>query len=319
MISHATGPVADGLYVCGLTWSPVYLLESAVPVLFEAGFSCAANLYEKDIQRVLQEREPGMLFITHGHWDHCGTAAFLKHRFAGLRIAASPDTGAILSRAGARKVMTRLGATVIPTLRSLLCEADATTLVDQPFQPFHLDMQLVDGQSIGVTAGLTVQVVATPGHTRDHLSFYIPERRMLFGGEAAGCLEPMGGITPEFLVDYDGYVRSLRRLKELPVDIYCLAHHYVLVGSDAVKKFLAKSLETTERFADRLYALLDEEGDDMDRVLRQLAAEYRVTNPGLQQPVEAYLLNLTAQLTHLYERRKKDRFSKSSHVGTIST
>jgi glyoxylase-like metal-dependent hydrolase (beta-lactamase superfamily II) len=304
-ISHRTGHVANGLYVCGLTWSPVYLLASSRPVLFESGFSCAAGIYEKDLIRFLGRSSPDMLFITHGHWDHCGTAAFLKRRFPGLKIAASPETEMIVSRPGAQRFMTGLGSTVIPTLRALLSRADADRLVEGPFEPFRVDIPLDDGQAIQLAPDLEVRVFRTPGHTRDHMMFYIPEREMVFGGEAAGCLEPLGGITAEFLVDYDAYVQSLRRLITLHVEVFCLAHHFVLLGRNTIRDFLKESLETTERFAERLYRLLDEEGDNVEPVLERLAVDYHITDPGLQQPLESYLINLRAQLTHLQQRRQR--------------
>jgi glyoxylase-like metal-dependent hydrolase (beta-lactamase superfamily II) len=304
-ISHKTGHVANGLYVCGLTWSPIFLLASSHPVLFESGFACAAGVYERDLNAFLDHNHPEVLFITHSHWDHCGTAAFLKGRFPGLKIAASPYTQSIVSRPSAQKLMTELGTTVIDTLRGVLTSEDTRRLVDRPFEPFRVDMPLEDGQKIRIGPDLTVQAFHTPGHTRDHTSFYIPERAILIAGEAPGCLEPLGGIKVEFLVDYDAYLKSIRRLITLPAEVFCFGHHFVLLGEEAIKRFLNQSLEITERFADRLDMLLDEEGDDAESVLERLGAEYQITAPGLQQPVDSYLVNLKAQITHLKQRRQR--------------
>lgn len=304
-VLHKTGCVVDGLYVCGLTWSSVYLLVSSRPILFEAGFSCAAQIYEKDLNVFLDQDPPEILFITHGHWDHCGAAAYLKQRFPGLKIAASPETESIVSRPSAQKLMTELGTIVTPTLRSMLAEQDAERILDHPFEPFRVDIPLKDGEVIRIAPGLSVQALHTPGHTRDHVSFYVPERKILFGGEAAGCLEPLSGISVEFLIDYDVYVKSLRRLMDLPTEIYCLSHHYVILGNKTIKDFLTHSLETTERFCQRIYHLLDREGDDVERVLELLAAEYRVTDPGVQQPVESYLINQRARIEQLKQRKQR--------------
>lgn len=304
-VYNKTGCVADGLYICGLTWSSVYLLVSPRPILFEAGFACAAGLYEKDLTAFLDHKVPEALFITHGHWDHCGSAAYLKRRFPGLRIGASPRMESIVSRPSAQKLMEELGATPIPTLLRLLPEEDAARIEDRPFEPFCVDIPVEDEQSIEIAPDLTVQAFHTPGHTRDHVSFYIPERKTLFGGEAAGCLEPGGDISVEFLIDYDVYLKSLRRLMTIPAEIYCLSHHYVLVGKKTVRDFLRRSLEATERFCERIYGLLDEEGGDAERVLQRFAAEFRLTAPGFQQPVESYLINLRARVEHLKQRKQR--------------
>jgi 2-aminobenzoylacetyl-CoA thioesterase len=45
-----------------------------------------------------------------------------------------------------------------------------------------------DGLTVHVQENLSVQVLSTPGHTRDMLRYYVPERRILFATKAAGCL-----------------------------------------------------------------------------------------------------------------------------------
>jgi 2-aminobenzoylacetyl-CoA thioesterase len=306
-LCSTTGYVANGLYVCGLTWSSVYLLVSSRPIIFEAGFACAAGMYEKDLNAFLDNGRPEALFITHGHWDHCGSASYLQRTFPGLKIGASPETESIISRPSAQKLMTELGAIPIPTLLDLLPQDDAARVQELPFEPFHIDMPVEDKQTISIAPDLTVQAFYTPGHTRDHVSYYVPERKILFGGEAAGCLEPLSGISVEFLIDYDVYVKSLRRLMDLPAEIYCLSHHYVLLGNKTIKDFLSRSLEATERFCQRIYDLLDREGNDVERVLEVLAAEYRITDPGVQQPVEAYLINQRARVEHLKQKKQRVR------------
>ncbi len=78
-----------------------------------------------------------------------------------------------------------------------------------------------------IPAGLTVefQVIETPGHTLDHLSFYSPDTAegMLFCGDtlfSAGCGRMFEGTAPQFFA-------SLRKLAELPATthVYC-THEY---------------------------------------------------------------------------------------------
>lgn len=307
MISARTGHVANGLYVAGLSWSPVFLLDSSRPILFEAGFSCAARLYERDIRHVLDKKSPEVLFITHVHWDHCGTTGHLQRSFPGLKVAASKEAASIVSRPSAQRRMTELGRTVIPTVRTFEGQdaVDQSLVVDEPFEAFAVDVPLEDGQVIEVSQDLHVQVVATPGHTRDHVSFYIPERKIIIGGEAAGCLEPAGTIDVEFLVDYDAYLASLKRLRRLPAEVFTQGHHYVFVGQESVEQFLDRSIEATERFASRVQELLRSEAGDVEQVMRRIKVEEYDPKPGLKQPDDAYLLNLRAQVTHLAERMKR--------------
>ena len=96
-----------------------------------------------------------------------------------------------MARPSAQMRITELGRTAIPVVKTL-AGLDESLLIDEPFRPFDVDIVLHDGQMIQVDKDTTVEVLATPGHTRDHLSYYIPERKILIGGEAAGCLEPGG-------------------------------------------------------------------------------------------------------------------------------
>jgi glyoxylase-like metal-dependent hydrolase (beta-lactamase superfamily II) len=298
VISDKIGHVSNGLYVCGLTWSPVLLLDCTCPVLFEAGFACAARLYEKDIKGVLGERRPGTLFLTHVHWDHCGATGYLKQAFPDLKVAASARAAAIIVRPSVQSRMTELDKTVIPVVAAVE-GVDSSVLVDEPFRPFDVDMVLHDGQVIQVDKDISVEVLATPGHTRDHLSYYIPERNILVGGEAAGCLEPGGSIDVGFLADYEAYLTSLRRLLTVPAEIFSQGHNYLFVGQESVKAFLERSIKAAEDFAGYVHGLLRAEGGSIERVVSRIKAEQHDPKPGLKQPDKAYLLNLTAQVTHL--------------------
>jgi 2-aminobenzoylacetyl-CoA thioesterase len=292
-----TGKVVQDFYVTGLRWSPVYLYAGPHPVLFEAGFTCAARLYGADIRSILGERRPEILFLTHVHYDHCGATNYLKNIFPGIRIAASRHSGEILARPNAQKLMINLSRLAI----SLVAQADRVDgkdLIDEPFVPFALDLEL-DGGSAVILGDTTIQVLSTPGHTRDQLSYYIPERKILVGTEATGCMDRTGTFIPEFLVDFDLYMDSLRRLAALPIEVLCQGHHYVYVGQDEVNAFFDRSIKAAEDFKERVTELLNEHAGSVDRVVQQIKREQYDRNPHVKQPEQAYLLNLRARVAHL--------------------
>lgn len=295
----------DRFYTLGLTWSAVYLLDSNRPALFESGFSCAAKMYLDAIRSVLDKRQPEFLFLTHVHWDHCGAAGYLKRSFPALKIAASGRAAEIVKRPNARALMRRLSEGAAPLVASIP-GIDATQVLENAFQPFDVDIVLVDGQVMELGDGLTVEVLATPGHTRDHLSYYIPQRKILIGTEATGCMDRTGNIITEFLIDFNDYVASLKRLSSLPVDILCQGHHFVYVGREEVERFFARSIAEAERYRDRVCELLDAADGSVEEVVRQIKAEQWDTNTNTKQTEEAYLINLTAQVTHFAEKREKN-------------
>jgi len=292
-----TGRVKDNFYVLGHTWMPVYLLDGEQPVLFEAGLACLGKIYEEAIRSVLGDRQPAFLFLTHVHYEHCGATSYLKKAFPALQVAASSQAAQIIKRTNAQKLMRTLNENAV----SLISGVDSKKLLKEPFKPFDIDLLLTDGQVIELEGGGSVQVLATPGHTRDLLSYYIPEKRILIATEAVGCADITGHITTEFLVDYESYFAGLKRLAALDVEVLCQGHHFVYVGA-TVKDFLARSIESAELFKSRVEELLRVEGGSVERVVARIKAEEHDGKPLPKQPEKAYLLNLTARVKHLAEK-----------------
>lgn len=292
--------MTDTFSIAGLAWSPVYVLDGEVPVLFEAGFHCARRLYEDDIRQATQGRNPQYLFLTHVHWDHCGAASYLKTVFPGLRVASSRRAAEIVSRPNARALMEKLSQDVIP----LVARVDGVAvekLIREPFEPFEIDVIVGGGEVIEVGRGRTIHVLESPGHTRDMLSYYIPEARILIATEAAGVLDQANQVIAEFLVDFDLYMESLKRLALLDVNILCQGHHFVFTGDD-VKRFFERSMQAAEEFERHVIELLDRENGSIERVVQRIKAEQYDTNKGVKQSEQAYLLNVTARVNHLAKR-----------------
>ncbi len=112
------------------------------------------------------------ILITHTDADHTGGAAELK-RLTGARIYArgveadamrAGTTSRKPANAAMRAIFGALGALVMPTPAVI---ADET---------------LVDGQILTILGGL--EVLATPGHTPGHTSFYSAGKRLLIAGDS---------------------------------------------------------------------------------------------------------------------------------------
>ena len=306
MVFGGKGQVVPGFYVTGSDWSPAYCLVEKEVVVFEAGFSCMGRYYVKDIKEVSKGKDPSFLFITHVHYDHCGSASFLKRSFPEIVVGCSERAKEIIGRENAVKLMRRLSKNVLKIMENFDW-VEKEELIRSDFEPFGVDRVLKDGDVIELGKDLHVTVIATPGHTRDHLSYYIPEREILICTEACGCMDMAGNIISEFLADYDAYVNSLVRLSRLPVKVVCQGHHFVFTHEDA-RIFLSRSISETERFREWVEHLLKREDCDVEKVVSIVKEAQYDTNRGIKQPEEAYLINLTRRVSHLWERmdaRKK--------------
>lgn len=307
MIFTGTGQASDGFFVLGNAMIPSYLLDGPRPVLFESGFSCLGPAYERDARRFLGQGRPELLFLTHAHFDHCGSAAYLQRAFPGLRIAASARAGQILTRPNALKLITELNADAARTAGRW----NPDLARGEAFQPFDLDLVLKDGDRVALGGGLSVQVLATPGHTWDLLSYYIPERKILIATEAAGCPDAVGGIVTEFLVDYQVYLDSLRRLAGLEVEVFCPGHRSVYLGQEA-GRYLRASLEAAQEYKAWVDGLLLANDGDVERVMALIRAQEYDPRPEPKQTEAAYLLNLEVRVRHLARRLAESGASEQS-------
>ncbi len=301
MIINTLGHIRNNLYYLGLTDCPIYLLDVPEPVIFDAGVSCAGNIYLEAIRSILGDRQPSTLFLTHAHWDHCGSVSHLKEAFPNIKVAASNLSVEILKRPNALALIKKLNEDIATRWSSP--GVDSSLLTYEPFETFEVDIELKDNQFLDLGECTTVEMLATPGHTQDHYSFYLPNNKILIAGEAAGVYYGPGLISTEFVADYDAYVSSLQRLAALPVEVFCQGHYSVLVGKEEISSFFEQSINETIRFKDRVWEILDEEVGSVDRVIKRVKTEWYDVIQGPKQPEAAYLLNLKAQVAHLAAKK----------------
>ena len=88
----------------------------------------------------------------------------------------------------------------------------------------NIDIVVSDNETINIT-GISTKVFHTPGHTLDHVCFYMPEEKCLFSGDTLfylGCGRVFEGTMNQMWT-------SLLKLKSLPEDtsVYC-GHEYTL-------------------------------------------------------------------------------------------
>lgn len=294
MIFAETGKLTDFFHVIGSEHFPTHLLLGPKPVLFEAGLSCLGPVYVKEVGKILKSGQPQVLFLTHAHFDHCGAAGFLKQSWPQLKIAASRPAADIIGRTNALKTISRLNAAATDWVEKTVPGLSAKV----PFQPFSVEVILADGDRMELPGGLTVQVLETPGHTWDALSFYIPDKKLLVAGEAVGCTSPTGFLSTEFLVDFDLYIQSIERLARLKVDILCQSHHQVFTGEDARMVF-QRAIPAALEFKKKVEQLLHEENGEVEKVVARIKSEEYDPQPDPKQPEPAYLLNVHARVKSL--------------------
>lgn len=214
----------------------VYLLDGgSEAALIDGGSGLAVDAIMQNVEA--SGVAPGKLkylILTHGHADHAGGAAELRERY-GLQVIASKKTAAKLAKGGEAD--------------QGLQDALKTGWYPKGFtlRPCTADWVVEEGFRIQVGA-FSLQVVETPGHCHDHVSYVMEhEGRVYFFG---GDLLFHGGriallTSPD--CSLQDYLASLRRLREVRIDALLPGHH--LITLQRAQRHVTKALSYMERLS----------------------------------------------------------------------
>ncbi len=301
MIIQETGEIDNGFYVVGSSSVPVYLLDGPVPVLFDAGLSAGAFLYEAGIRQVLGERVPEYLFLTHSHFDHVGSVSHFKDVWPDLKIGGSVRCSEVMQKPKAVQLMRDLSFEGIKVIKASGLEP----INEKGFESFKLDILVQPDQTIELAPGLSVVVLNTPGHTWDFMSYWIPEKKILVASEAVATYEANGYLQPEFLVDFDAYIESLKVLKKIGVKILCPGHYAVFTDEDAVAH-IENSFQAAMDYLIMTEKFLVQEKGEVEKAVELVKKAEWDPRPWPKQPESAYLLNTWKRVNTIWNRMNRN-------------
>ncbi len=199
----------------GLT--SAYLVEGAQPALIDPGAETSADLLIADLhRRGLRADDLAWIVLTHIHLDHCGGT--------GALAAAFPRAQVIVHERGARHLAEpeRLVAAshdVYAHTAPIYGGLSATPADRITVAP--------DGFRVDLGSGGVLEMIATPGHARHHMSVLHDRTGALIIGDAAGTGLPDSNLyvnLPPADVDIEGGRDSLRRLRERAPELITLSH-----------------------------------------------------------------------------------------------
>ncbi len=301
MIINKTGKIIDRLFMVGHSGMPVYLIDGDAPAIFDAGFSCLGSLYVKEIKKILGSKEPTFCFLSHSHFDHCGAVSSFKTHFPNIKIIASAGVKNVLKRPNAIALIKKLSK----SSEHLVQDSIISTGDVNDFSPFDIDITVQENDTFRIADDVTVNIIETPGHTRDCLSYYIPEKKILISSEAYGVQDTTGHIFSDFLIDYDIYYNSMEKMLPLETRVLCTGHGFAFTDENAVN-YKKNSMAACRKFLALVKKLLVEENGDVEKIKNRIKKSEYDGKAGFKQPESAYLLNLDARINVVKKQMGKN-------------
>jgi glyoxylase-like metal-dependent hydrolase (beta-lactamase superfamily II) len=162
------------------------------------------------------------ILITHADFDHIGGAAALKARTGATIYASQGEAEAMARGASSRDLRVgSIGKVLLGMFERL-----------SSIMPVAADRIVVDGDVLPILGGL--QVVGTPGHTPDHVSFYAPVHRLLFAGDSLfATARRLQCINSPVMWDYARAKESAARQARLGARIVACGHGPVTEHAEA--------------------------------------------------------------------------------------
>lgn len=205
--------------------APAYLIEYARGlVLVDTGGPGAGHRLLRAVQ-ALGRGELRLIFITHAHLDHYGSAAAMRS-LTGAPLAIHPSDAAAMQR----------GQMVIGSARGrgLLLERFMPAI--QPFfrlTPTNPDMLLEDGEELS-NFGLQATVLHTPGHTAGSCCLLVEGRFVFAGDLVSNTGRPH--FQRYYAQDWAKLAQSLKQLQDLRPEWVYPGHGFQPVSGQALQK-----------------------------------------------------------------------------------
>jgi glyoxylase-like metal-dependent hydrolase (beta-lactamase superfamily II) len=145
------------------------------------------------------QTSPEAILITHCHFDHVGAVAALA------RATKAP----VYCPKGEVRILENINDFVFPGFG--------------PFEPYTPEHTVTHGDQLKL-AGFTIDVIGTPGHSPDHVTYSIPEENAIFSGDV--LFQGSIGRTDLPGADHPTLMRSIATLLDtLPEDTGVLPGH----------------------------------------------------------------------------------------------
>ncbi len=229
------------------------------------------------------------LFNSHGHWDHMGGNAIVKAKTGAAILAHELDIPWMEDPN--RQFDERFKA--FPNL-FLTTEEMRQIFLSEMGGPTRVDVPLKHG-TIENLGSSTLRVVHAPGHSPGSICIYDEERRTIFTGDSlAGVGLREQRIKIPLYADFDSYMDSLERVRDLKIDRMYTSHCYLpidknILNGDEARQLLSESAKVAKWMDRTILEFIQTSNRPLGigEITKHLYLEF---GAGWQEPITIHLL-----------------------------
>jgi len=231
--------IIPGLHMfTGLFFGRVYLIEDSDGLsIIDASLESAADKIIRQLKAAgHQPSDVKRILITHGHPDHIGGLPKLQ-QITGAEVIASAIERPVVE---GTSPIPRVAEDKVSGIGSLMRPKEDQTMPGTP-----VDRVVEEGATLPEVMG-GLEVLATPGHSYGHLTFWQPEKKIAFCGDVIMRMWSLSLPFAAFTVDMEENKRSIKRVAELDANMICFGHG---------NPFMKDTAQTIRAFARKVGAL----------------------------------------------------------------
>jgi glyoxylase-like metal-dependent hydrolase (beta-lactamase superfamily II) len=242
-----------------------YLIPAARPTLIECGPALSIDSVIAALDELgLEPDDLAYLVVSHIHLDHAGGAGDVARAFGAAKV--------VVSEIGAPHLVDpqRLNAS------SRRVYGDLMDTIYGECTPIDADRMIGVGEraELDLGGGRVLDLLATPGHAKHHISVLDRDSGALFVGDSVGVKTPNTGplrpATPPPDFDLELAQRTLARYREIAPERVYLAHYGVV---DPPQESLQEASDRLAAWAEVAREAVVEHSE-LDHVADTLAARF---------------------------------------------
>jgi glyoxylase-like metal-dependent hydrolase (beta-lactamase superfamily II) len=219
----------------------VYVVKSEKTFLIDAGTSQTNEKILSTLEEFkISPESVNAIVVTHEHYDHGAGAAGLLKKMPNAFVYASEKTAEIL----------RNPTEFLETTKRHYGDADVLVSDYPPVSDIHI---VKEGNRFDLGNGISLEVIALPGHTPGGIGLFEPKTKTLFAGDAVCNYNEefefyMPPSFPE-LFNYEKYLKSLDKMLRINFEYLCMGH-FGTQKQPKAKQVIRRAAEAAKEWKD---------------------------------------------------------------------